>query len=374
MALSQSTIIAVFRNESDAQGAVRDLETAFIPRNDIYLESSQNTASSTGLGSRTAAHEGGVTGWFKSLFGDEDETEQTGYQQALGQGNVMLTIDANDNQLETIADALERHSPVDVHRENSSAQTATAARTAAMGTTAMGATASTATAPAAARTQTGQAESIPVIEEELKVGKRRVMRGGIRVYSRIVEQPVEEQIGLEEEKVHIERRAVNRPVDATDLQAGRDQVIEVEEYAEEAVVSKQARVVEEVVVGKDATQRTETIRDSVRHTEVDVEQLAGNTTATGAGMARTGSSFDDTDFRSDFKTRYGSISGATYDTYAPSYQYGYKMANDPRYKGKSFSAVESDLKADYAKQYPGSTWDKMKGSVQYGWEKLTGKA
>ncbi len=372
MALSQSTIIAVFRSASDAQGAVRDLEAAGIPRNDIYLESAQNTASSTeGLGSRTAAHEGGVTGWFKSLFGDEDETEHTGYQQALGQGNVMLTVDANENQLESIADALERHSPIDVHRENSATQTtATGA--------ALGATASAAgTAATTTRAQTGQTEAIPVIEEELKVGKRRVMRGGIRVYSRIVEQPVEEQIGLEEEKVHIERRAVNRPVGAADLQSGRDQVIEVEEYAEEAVVSKQARVVEEVVVGKDATQHTETIRDSVRHTEVNVEQLAGGATATGAttpGTTGLGSSFDDSDFRSDFQTRYGSIAGASYDTYAPSYQYGYKMANDPRYKGKSFSDVESDLRSDYGRQYPGGTWDKMKDSIQYGWNKVTGKA
>jgi uncharacterized protein (TIGR02271 family) len=366
MAFTQSTIVAVFRNASEAQAAVRDLEGAGIPRNDIYLESTQNTGSSTELGSRTSTHEGGVTGWFKSLFG-EDETEHTiGYQDALSQGNVMLTIDANDNQLDTIADVLERHSPVDVHRENASSastQTTTAATAAPVAATAN-----------TTRAQTGQAEAIPVIAEELKVGKRRVLRGGIRVYSRIVEQPVEEQIGLEEERVHVERRPVNRPVGAADLQSGRDQVIEVEEYAEEPVVSKSARVVEEVLVGKDATQRTETIRDSVRHTEVDVEKLPGtNAAAAAAGVGAAGTSFDDSDFRRDFQTRYGAT-GASYDTYAPSYQYGYTMANDPRYRGRSFNEVESDLRSDYARQNPGSTWDKVKDSVQYGWNKVTGKA
>jgi stress response protein YsnF len=53
--------------------------------------------------------------------------------------------------------------------------------------------------------------------------------------------------------------------------------IEVRETAEQAVVSKDARVVEEVTVAKDVKERTETIRDTVRHTVVEVEQLPGST-------------------------------------------------------------------------------------------------
>ena len=52
----------------------------------------------------------------------------------------------------------------------------------------------------------------------------------------------------------------------------RDQSVEVTEMAEEPVVRKKARVREEVVVGKETTQRTETIRDTVRRTEVEVER------------------------------------------------------------------------------------------------------
>jgi stress response protein YsnF len=37
------------------------------------------------------------------------------------------------------------------------------------------------------------------------------------------------------------------------------------------VVSKEARVTEEVVVRKEAEQRTETVSDTVRQTEVEVE-------------------------------------------------------------------------------------------------------
>ncbi len=54
----------------------------------------------------------------------------------------------------------------------------------------------------------------------------------------------------------------------------------MEEIDEEAVVGKTARVVEEVGIRKDATERTETIRDTVRSTKVDIED--GRTVGTSA--------------------------------------------------------------------------------------------
>jgi uncharacterized protein (TIGR02271 family) len=214
------------------------------------------------------------------------------------------------------------------------------------------------------------------VEEELQVGKRRVLRGGVRVYSRVIEQPVEESVNLQEERVRVDRRPVDRPATEADFRTGQEQVVEVEEYAEQPVVAKQARVVEEVRVGKEVSQRSETVRDTVRRTEVDVEQIPGTAstagTATGAAATGTGAAFDDSDFRRDFQTNYGT-SGASYDTYAPAYRYGYDMASDPRYKGRSFSDVENDLREDYGRRYPNSTWDKMKNSIRYGWDKVTGK-
>jgi uncharacterized protein (TIGR02271 family) len=392
---TRSTVIAAFRNSADAQAAAQDLQAAGINRGDIYLESSGSGSSAAGYGSsgasttgyssstndygsstsdygsRTAGHEGGITGWFKSLFGADEDTDRAGYERAYNEGSYLLSVDTDDSQIDRIEDILNRHSPVNIHTDDAYAGGTTGTANTASGTanTALG----TADAANASRTNTGAntSEAIPVVEEELQVGKRRVLRGGIRVYSRVVEQPVEESINLQEERVRVERRPVNRPVTDADLRAGQDQVIEVEEYAEQPVVSKQARVVEEVHVGKEVSQRSETVRDTIRHTEVDVQPIAGTTTGTGA--TTTGASFDDSDFRRDFQTNYGT-SGASYDTYAPSYRYGYDMASDPRYKGKSFSEVESDLRTDYSSRYPNSTWDKMKNSVRYGWDKVTGKA
>jgi uncharacterized protein (TIGR02271 family) len=200
--------------------------------------------------------------------------------------------------------------------------------------------------------------AIPVVQEDLKVGKREVQRGGVRVFSRVVETPVNESVNLREEHVSVERHAVDRPISAGDKTAFKEQSIEMREKSEEAVVQKSARVVEEVVVGKQTTQRQQNIKDSVRHTEVQVESL--------------GAQDDDTYFRNDWKTNYSSL-GGTYDDYAPAYTYGSQMRSDTRYQGRNWDDVESDLRSDWESNNKGgaSTWEKMKAAVRRGWDKIT---
>jgi stress response protein YsnF len=366
---TQSTLVAVFRSASDAQAAANELKSNGFDSDEIYISS--DTSASNAKTRETSAsgyaeerhHEGGITGWFKRIFGAEEDEDRSYYQEAVNTGNVVLSVDTTDENFERAADILNSHSPVDVHRGASASEATTGGRTA---------VAAEATGRATRNTQStasGENRAIPVVEEELRVGKRRVLRGGVRIYSRTVEQPVEETVRLQEEHVRVERQPVNRPVNEADLRAGREEVIEVAEYAEEPVVSKQGRVVEEVRVNKDATERTETVRDKVRRTEVNVEDLGQ-----GDG-ARTGSTRTDldTDFRNHFTTNYGN-QGAQYEDYGPAYRYGYEAADDPRYRGKDFSEVESDLREDYGRRYPNSTWDRIKDSVRYGWDKVTGKA
>jgi uncharacterized protein (TIGR02271 family) len=119
-------------------------------------------------------------------------------------------------------------------------------------------------------------EVIPVAEEQLRVGKRDVSHGRVRIRSYVVETPVEEQVTLREERVAVERRPVDRALGDAE-QAFQERTIEAEERGEEAVVSKEARITEEVVVRKEAEQRTETVSDTVRQTEVEVEDERGNT-------------------------------------------------------------------------------------------------
>lgn len=119
---------------------------------------------------------------------------------------------------------------------------------------------------------------IPIVEEQLQVGKREVEQGAARVRTHIEERPVEETVNLREEHVKVERRPVNRPVAEGDMAAFKEGTIEVTERTEQPVVSKQARVVEEVNIGKEVTERQETVRDTVRRTEVDVDDLGTDET------------------------------------------------------------------------------------------------
>jgi uncharacterized protein (TIGR02271 family) len=127
------------------------------------------------------------------------------------------------------------------------------------------------------RLHTGGRAAIPVVEEQLQVGKRQVEQGGVRIHTTQTEKPVEANVNLREERVNVERHRVDRPATAAELnQPGRDAAIEVTATSEVPIVNKEARVVEEVVVNKDVKERTETVRDSVRKTDVKVEKIEGD--------------------------------------------------------------------------------------------------
>ena len=118
-------------------------------------------------------------------------------------------------------------------------------------------------------------ERIPLVQEELRVGKREVERGGARVRSYVEERPVSEQVTLREEHVHIERRPVDQTLSSADLSNGdllRERTVEMRERGEEAVIGKEARVTEEVVIQKTAEQHTENVQDTVRETKLEVEE------------------------------------------------------------------------------------------------------
>lgn len=115
--------------------------------------------------------------------------------------------------------------------------------------------------------------AMPVVEEKLEIGKREVERGGVRVQSRVTETPVEENVQLREEHVHVERRPVDYTFHGSESEAFQESIVEIKEAYEEMIVKKKARVVEEVIVGKDVEQRTETVHETLRRTDVEVERL-----------------------------------------------------------------------------------------------------
>jgi len=177
-------------------------------------------------------------------------------------------------------------------------------------------------------------------------------------------------VQLRKEHVSVERRPVNRALSSTDRDALKECTIEMSETSEEAVVSKQARVVEEVVVRKDAQERTETVRDTVRRTDVEVEKLGAE-----RGQSANGFEVYDADFRKNFIGTYGTRGkNYTYEKYAPAYRYGYDLVSDKRYSGKEWQTFESDVRRDWETRYPGQgAWEDVKDAVRYAWDTVRGR-
>jgi uncharacterized protein (TIGR02271 family) len=209
----------------------------------------------------------------KDMFMPDEDRHA--YAEGLEQGGYLLSVAADQDNYEQVIDVLDDEGTVDMDEREASwrsegwsgyDQSASAAspRDAAWSTS------SSIHDRSAAADMTNENEVIPVAEERLRVGKRDVSHGRVRVRSYVVEEPVSESVNLREENVNVQRRPVDRPLTGNE-RIFEDRTIEVEERGEEAVVAKEARVTEEVVVTKDVNERTEDVSDKVRHTEVEVE-------------------------------------------------------------------------------------------------------
>ena len=119
-----------------------------------------------------------------------------------------------------------------------------------------------------------QGETVQEIEEELSVGKRKVASGGVRVTTSVSERPIEETVVLREEEVEVERQPADRKLKPEEAEAAfQEKTVEMLGTSEELEVSKEAQVVGEVALGKRVAEREEKVRDTVRRTNVEVEEI-----------------------------------------------------------------------------------------------------
>lgn len=363
----QHTLIAVFDSRSDAQKAMDDMLASGFTRSEVRLsegdptEQGSSKFSSSGSELRDDTSIGStIKNFFSDIFGSDRSESAQMYRDAVTRGHYVLTVSAgSEPEVERAADIAERYGPIDIDEKSAEWAAGAAAASGApvqqpQQQSAQGSV--QAAAQGAMQRATTGTTAIPVVQEELKVGKREVQRGGVRIYSHVVETPVKEGVDLREEHVTVQRRAIDKMVDPADVQAFKETDIELRETAEEAVIEKTARVVEEVVVGKEVSQHQEPISDTVRRTEVEVEEL--------------GSVDDDNYFRGHWTSNYANA-GGTYDEHAPAYRYGAQMRKSELYRGLPWEDVETDLRADWSKRNPGSAWEKFKAAVRHGWERIT---
>ena len=170
-----------------------------------------------------------------------DEDDARGYARAARQGRVLVAARAPEQKVDQTVGIMERY-------EGGSA-------------------------PAGEGVETA-GETVQEVEEQLAVHKGRAVTGGVRVTTHVSERPVEQTVTLREEQVEVERRAADRKLTPGEAEAAfQDKTVEMLGTGEEVEVSKQARVVGEVTVGKRVEEHKETVKDTVRRTEVEVEEI-----------------------------------------------------------------------------------------------------
>ena len=313
--MASLTVVGVFDNADEAQGAVEALVKDGFSRSNIDM-SAQANAYSSGDGDIVPDRHRNTSGtrteevvddtkdvgdsigdFFSSLFGSNDDADK--YKRVADRSSIVTVHAQSENEAERAADILDDNGAVDVDERLAQYGNTTAGYGDAAGSTVDSPVGTDYTDTAVATGVTGSSvvgntgytddvtdrdrkylindrdndQTLNVIEENLQVGKREVETGGVRVRSRIVERPVEENLRLRQERVTVQRNPVNRTATSADLDAFKEGQIELVEHAEVPVVSKTANVVEEVSIGKEVSERDETVRDTVRKTEVDVENL-----------------------------------------------------------------------------------------------------
>ncbi len=272
--MTTRTLTAMFNSKSDAERAGQTLVSELkVDRATIQTSPGVGVAD-TGYDKSKPYEEKGFFASLKSMMLPEED--RYAYAEGMRRGNVLLNVKVDESQIDRASDILERTGAVDLDAQEAEWRKSgwTGYDAAAHGTMR--------SATPAAAVQGGQDETLKVMQERLVVGKRAVEAGRVRVRSYVIEQPVEAQVTLHQERVGIERHPVDRAATAADLAAFQERTIEASATNEEAVVAKEARIVEEIGVSKQAADRVETVRDTVRETKVEVEDGTVGTTRTGA--------------------------------------------------------------------------------------------
>jgi uncharacterized protein (TIGR02271 family) len=291
------TVSAFYDSYDEAEAAATRLRSLGVPDAQIRLTQGREAE---GHGAGDTGEDKGFFAMLGELFFPDDD--RSAYAEGLSRGGHLLTVtNVSEDQYDAVIDILDDEGAVDMDERTASwreegwsdasygsGRSGTGADEAgsSLGAVEMGGMASAGaglasgdadgwsgtgrTAGSASGLDDGEEETLEIAEERLRVGKRDASRGSVRVRTYVVEEPVSETVNLREDRVEIERRPVDRSVGATEG-AFQERSIEAEEYREEAVVAKEARVVEEVSLRRTSDEHEETVSDTLRHTEVEIE-------------------------------------------------------------------------------------------------------
>jgi uncharacterized protein (TIGR02271 family) len=260
--MAYERIVAVYDKAGKAKDAVRALEASGFPPTDISL---LNRESLTDVEVRE-------TGLWRRIFGRNVGDHESGvYGQTIESGGAVLTVRLQDSDVARAMKILDVHNPVDI-AERGSSLPPTAATLPKSASAAPSASAPSLSTPAVTNRTVVNEEVLRLAEEQLDVSKRLVETGRARVRRFVVEKPVESRITLHEEHAEMLRRPVSDPAAVKDVDWS-EKVIEITETAELPVITKTTRIAEEVVIRREGSDRVETVRETVRRQQVELERL-----------------------------------------------------------------------------------------------------
>ena len=243
------TVIGIFDNQEEARDAMKELLNEGFVQKDIDFSKRNNDTATVATAEKNEGFVDQVGDFFSNLFTDDDYDN---YSTVARETAAILTVHVDsEDRAEKAADVLDDNGAINVNERADQYRRQNATAT----------------------IDNTETMKVPVIEEDLAVGKRTVEKGGVRVRSRVIEKPVKETLRLREEHVVVNRNPVNRKATQADFDNLQEGDIELTERAERAVVGKEARVVGEVEVGKTVSSHEETVSDTVRKTTVDVDEI-----------------------------------------------------------------------------------------------------
>lgn len=318
----QTTLFGLFETNEAVKAVYDELLRADINPRDIGVYRRNNTQE------------------LNALKNSVDDPDVDFYIESVQHGDTLISVDSPEDKVNQVADIFSRYDVIDVdaRAENLRSQGSNVQL----------------------RDYRDNDHVLQVVEETLAVGKREVERGRVRVYNRITERVVEEQIGLRDETINVARRPVDRELSGAELESAfQERSYEMREIDEEAVVGKVARVVEEVTISKDVVENIETIRDTVRRSDVQVEEYSGVQQYS--------------DYDADFHTYYNSElggSGLTYEQYSPAFRYGHQLAD--RYRGRNWTEVEPEARRIWEERNP-STWDRFTAAIRHAFNRVNNR-
>jgi uncharacterized protein (TIGR02271 family) len=251
--MSHEKVVAVYDTAAHADAAINTLKSAGYSATDISVIRNENDATAAGLLEPA---------FWRDLFGHEFGAHGHNGAESCPvlQGRTVVSVRVPESDAPKVVKLLDVARPGDVlGRPRTYTSPAEPTKSAIP-------------SPAPAAALRKDEELVRLAEEQLSVGKRQVEAGVTRVRRFVVEKPVEASVSLHEEHAEVMRRAISNPNEVKDIDWS-ERTIEVTETAEQPVVSKTVRVAEEVIIRKKGSDHVETVHDTVRRQQLDIERV-----------------------------------------------------------------------------------------------------